>query len=66
MGGPDAKRVDHINRHSQWNRAPNTGKRDFLSPANTLIHTLQLLFPLTISKHFQLFPPLKVSKYVNK
>lgn len=26
MGGPDAKRVDHFNRQSQWNAALSTGK----------------------------------------
>lgn len=29
MGGPDAKRVNHINRHSQWYASPNMGKYDF-------------------------------------
>lgn len=39
MGGTDAKRADHINRHSQRYGTPNTGKHEFLSLSVCHTHT---------------------------
>lgn len=43
MGGPNAKRFDHFNRHSHWHAGPNRGK--------TACHAYTLRFQiLTVSE----------------
>lgn len=59
MGGTDAKRADHVNRHSQRYGTPNTGKHDFLSLS--LSHTLTITVALTDCEYplFAHFIPTK-------